>query len=215
MLNQIEFKSMNPIRDEVSKTKIFSGKVAFGYDAWYEKPKNKRLAELEKKAVIEMMELQKGDTLLDVGCGTGYFSHHFSQNGLRVFGLDISEDMLAIAKNRGNGVLLVLGDAHRLPFPDKTFDITTAITTMEFTQHPGLVLQELFRVCKRIAVLGVLNKSSWLGWKRKLKSGTFFSQATFYSVRSLKNLIQRNLGNVEITTKLPFRAFIAASIKKQ
>ena len=203
------------MRSMIRTMNVFNGKAARLYDTWYERPKNKRLVALEQEALLEMMEPQNGETLLEVGCGTGVFSHYFGQKGLEVIGVDISKDMLAVARNKGNGVLLVLGDACRLPFPDNAFDITTAITTIEFTQHPGLVLQELFRICKRIVVLGVLNKLSWLGLKRKLKSTTFFSQATFYSVRGLIHLIHLNLGNVEITTKLPFRAFIVASIKKQ
>jgi ubiquinone/menaquinone biosynthesis C-methylase UbiE len=152
---------------------------------------------------------------LEVGCGTGVFSQYFRQKGLRVIGMDISEDMLAIARSKGIALQLLRGDAHCLPFPDRCFDITAAITTIEFTHDPDLVLQELFRVCKRIVVLGVLNKLSWMGLKRTLKGGTLFSQATFYNVGGLINLIRRSLGNVHITTKRPFRAFIAASITKQ
>ena len=197
------------------KTDVFDRKAAQGYDTWYEKPKNKRMLELEQNALLEMMGFQKGETLLEVGCGTGVFSHYFRQEGLRVIGVDISEDMLAVAQAKGNTVQFIQGDAHALPFPDRSFDITTAVTTIEFSQHPDRLLQELFRVCKRIAVLGVLNKLSWLGLKRKVRSSTFFSEATFYTVGGLIDLIQRTLGNVPITTKLPFRAFIVVSKKKQ
>jgi ubiquinone/menaquinone biosynthesis C-methylase UbiE len=193
---------------------VFRGRIARSYDAWYEQPDNRPLVELEKKALLEMMMPRKGETLLDVGCGTGYFSLYFSQNDLQVVGLDCSEDMLNIARQKGNRLPLVMGDAHRLPFPDETFDISTAMTTLEFTKHPGVVLQELYRVCKRVVVLGVLERLSWLALKRKLRKEGPFPQATFYSIRELKKLIRRHLRDVEITTKRPFRAFIVATITK-
>ena len=204
-----------PERDMPRAIHVFSEGIARSYDAWYERPDNRPLVELEKKALLEMMRPSQGETLLDVGCGTGYFSFYFSQRNLQVVGLDRSEDMLAIARDKHNRLPLVLGDGHRLPFPDETFDISTATTTLEFTTHPGVVLQELYRVCKRIVVLGVLEKLSWLALKRKLRKGSSFSQVTFYSVRELKRMIRRHLPDVEITTKRPFRAFIVATIQKR
>ena len=203
------------IRYMMRTMNAFNGKAALFYDTWYERPKNKRLVEQEHGALLEMMKPQNDETLLEVGCGTGVFSHYFRQKGLRVVGVDISEDMLTVARTKGVAVRFIQGDAQHLPFEDSAFDITTAITTLEFTQKPDQVLQELYRVCNRVIVLGVLNKWSWLGLKRKLRKGGFFSRATFYSVKVLKKLVESNLGKVEIRMKLPFRAFIVASIKKK
>ena len=45
-------------------------------------------------------EITKNQILLDVGCGTGRASIPFAQNGVKVIGLDISEQMVVRAKNK-------------------------------------------------------------------------------------------------------------------
>ena len=70
-------------RDAGQPPDVFSGKIAGSYDAWYEQSDNRSLVELEKKALLEMVAPRKGETLLDVGCGTGYFSLYFRQKNLQ------------------------------------------------------------------------------------------------------------------------------------
>lgn len=194
------------------KNDIFSGDAALRYDSWYERPKGRRMAALEKQALMEMIEPVDEASLLDVGCGTGYFGLFFSRMGLRVTGVDISQSMLAVARKKGGGIQLVRGDAHRLPFAASTFDVVTIITTLEFVQDPGAVLRECHRVARRAIVLGVLNRLSWLSFRRKLRGGGLFSRAKFYSVRQLKELIRRSLGDVNVVLRSPFRAFVAVLI---
>jgi ubiquinone/menaquinone biosynthesis C-methylase UbiE len=192
----------------------FRGDAAQAYDVWYEHPDNRTAVDLERKALLEMMAPAEGESLLDVGCGTGYFSFYFYRQGLKVVGLDRSKDMLAVAREKRKDLPLVLGDAHRLPFDEEAFDITTAITTLEFISNPDVVLHELYRVCKRMVVLGVLHKLSWLALKRRIRRRSPFPRATFYTAGDLEKLIRHSLGNVAISIQRPFRAFMVISITK-
>lgn len=58
-------------------------------------------------------------TVLDVACGTGFFTQHL---GSEVTGLDQSEAMLKVARERVPWAESVRGDAFRMPFAERSFD---------------------------------------------------------------------------------------------
>jgi ubiquinone/menaquinone biosynthesis C-methylase UbiE len=64
-----------------------------------------------------------GRRVLDVGCGTGSLAGALAERGARVWGVDPSEEMLAVARSRlGRRVGLKLGRAEALPFKDGWFE---------------------------------------------------------------------------------------------
>ena len=75
-----------------------------------------------------LAKLSKGDLLLDVGCGSGRASIPFAKNGVKVIGLDISEQMVLRAKNKSKKQGLtdyidyIIGDSESLPFKNNSFD---------------------------------------------------------------------------------------------
>jgi SAM-dependent methyltransferase len=84
----------------------YAGRERPGFDA--------ELAEL----VSLLRELAPARTL-DVACGTGFLTQHLPG---KVTGLDASDGMLEIARERLAGTELVVGDALALPFPDRSFE---------------------------------------------------------------------------------------------
>lgn len=174
-------------------------RIAQDYDKWYETPKGVYADEQEKKLFLKLTEFKKGQTLLDVGCGTGHFSFWFYNLGLKVTGIDLSLEMLKVAKSKlkNKEIEFFRGDASLLPFSDNSFDLVVLITTLEFTSNPRQVLSEAFRVCRNKIFLGVLNKYSILAFKRKLKAyfinkQSIYRKAKFYSLRGLKKLIKKS-----------------------
>lgn len=68
-----------------------------------------------------------GTRVLDVGCGTGLLLARYAAAGCAVHGIDLSPRMLARARARlGNTACLLQGDASRLPFTERSFDLVTA-----------------------------------------------------------------------------------------
>ena len=120
-----------------------------------------------------MMQPQTSNTLLDVGCGTGYFSRHFSKIGLKVTGLDSDPLMLEYARNQNGKVNYLEGSGEQLPFDTESFDYATAITSLCFIRNPQLALHEMLRVSKKAVILGLLNKHSLLYWQKHNK-GMYF-----------------------------------------
>lgn len=93
---------------------------------------------------------RRGAKLLDVGCGTGLSGPTLKAMGYDdLTGLDMSKDMLAIAKTRGAYGDLVearLGD--RLPFEDGTFDLCLASGIFTCGHAPATGLEEIVRVTR-------------------------------------------------------------------
>lgn len=67
------------------------------YDAWYNTPRGRWIGETEFRLVSRLLNARPEARLLDVGCGTGWFTRRFTQNGLQVTGLDSNPEWLAYA----------------------------------------------------------------------------------------------------------------------
>jgi len=179
----------------VTEGPFFKEHVASQYEAWYSTPDGRRVDKLEKAVLSWLLEQTAPGShrrVLEVGCGTGHFTRWLSGESAMAVGLDLSPAMLAEAQALG-AVALVCGDAQRLPFADGSFDITTAITTLEFVEHPRAVLAEADRVGQRGIVLGVLNQWSLLGIRRslaRLLRHTVYDTAHFYGVVGLTQMLR-------------------------
>ncbi len=165
------------------KAKEVFDRFALRYDRWYEKPFGKSVYNLEIEAIRTVLPPFR--RALEVGVGTGRFA---SALGIR-FGLDISLSELLIARSRGIDV--VLGDAHRMPFPGATFDMELIVVSICFFEHPDIVLKEVARTLSPggYAILGlVLEESPWADFyaEKGRKGHPFYSIARFYSFSRLK-----------------------------
>ena len=106
---------------------------------------------------------QKGDSILDVGCGPGHDIHILAtlvgKNG-RIVGVDKSEIVIREAIKRCHGLTIPVGfqvgDIHQLDFPDDSFDRCLVASTLMYVDTPLKAIREIVRVLKpggRLAVL--------------------------------------------------------------
>jgi len=84
--------------------------------------------------------------ILDVGCGTGANLEMLSQFG-SAEGVDVSDEALEFCRKKG--LTVQKGLAETLPYPDETFDITTALDVVEHLDDDIAGLKEMHRVTKR------------------------------------------------------------------
>jgi ubiquinone/menaquinone biosynthesis C-methylase UbiE len=142
------------------------------YDAWYRTPRGSWIGDVEYRLLHRMLAPAPGATLLDVGCGTGYFTRRFARDaGLHVTGLDPNREWLHYARAHGGpNETYIAGDALELPFSDASFDFVVAITALCFIQDQQRALQEILRVARTRLALGLLNRNSML-YRQKGRDG--------------------------------------------
>lgn len=134
------------------------------YDAWHRTPRGAWIGDTEFRLLRDILAPQPGESLLDIGCGTGYFTRRFARDaGVAATGLDPNEDWLAFAREHAAASeSYVHGAAESLPFPDRRFDLTVSVTALCFVSEPRRAVQEMLRVTRRRFALGLLNRSSLL-----------------------------------------------------
>ena len=113
----------------LKKDIIFSKLLAMGYvftykdTLEYERQRSSFHAMLEIQLLLQMLRPRRGETVLDIGCGTGVSTLPFVQRGLHATGLDPSPHMLEVARqNLGERVDFHQGYAEDLPFDDNSFN---------------------------------------------------------------------------------------------
>jgi ubiquinone/menaquinone biosynthesis C-methylase UbiE len=94
---------------------------------------------------------QTGASLLDLGCGTGRFSIPIAEKlGYKVTGADASPEMLgkAVQKDTLKLVTWNVQDAHKLTYPDRSFDAVLMSHVLHHCENPEKVVSECYRVLK-------------------------------------------------------------------
>ena len=94
--------------------------------------------------------IKPGDSLLDIGIGTGLSAALFHKVGLQVYGMDIADEMLQVCKMKGITVDLKRHDLCQVPWPYPTDFFTYAVTTgvTSFIPSLGPMFDEATRVVR-------------------------------------------------------------------
>lgn len=181
---------------------IFDLRLAQLYEAWQKSPEGILLDRLSSELIPHLLRPQKGERILDIGCGTGNHLLLFYRLGFDVTGLDASPYMLDIARSRlGDKVSLKIGRAEDLPFEDNEFDLATLIFTLEFLDEPLAALREAGRVARNKVFVGVLNSLSFGRVCKKFSAlfyESIFGQARLFNLWGLKSYARMAYGDVPV-----------------
>src|SRR6478735_6039726 len=119
-----------------------------------------------RKKAISKLKANKPKLILDIATGTGDLAiEALSLNPERIIGIDISEGMLAVGKEKisklglSGKILLQQGDSENIVFPDNYFDAVTVAFGVRNFEHLEKGLSEIFRVLKPGGKLVVLEFS--------------------------------------------------------
>lgn len=134
--------------------------------------------------------------VLDVACGTGDMALLLAERGATVTGVDISEEMLDIARFKVQGSRLMVADAEHLPFEDNSFDAVTCAFGVRNFVHLEQGLSEMLRVIKPGGVMVILE----LATPDSKLIKPFYNIYTKHIIPWLGNCIA---GNREAYTYLP------------
>ena len=117
-----------------------------------------------QKAIIKKMDCIDSDNVLEIGIGTGSSLQYYPKE-TKVVGIDISPDMLEVAKKRIvkdkiNNKHILLMNGERLSFPDNSFDKVVGMYVVSVTQNPQVLVEEMKRVCKNDGDIYIVNHFS-------------------------------------------------------
>ena len=147
-----EYKQLS-IREFTKAAKVYES----GHAGIYEMCKDdypQMFAELEREPFSDV---------LDVGCGTGAVIEllHGKHPGARYVGLDLTPDMIAVAKAKGlDGCEFVVGDAEDLPFAANSFDAVLTSNSFHHYPNPERFFAGVHRVLRPGGTLLICNECS-------------------------------------------------------
>lgn len=144
-----------------------------GYDKWAAQYDESLgfLNTFEKDVFVRFLGDLKGKCVLDLGCGTGRSINDLIYAGASdIYGADISEKMLEIARKRYGGVNFLKASAYELPFEDGKFDTVTATFLLVHLRRPEDVFAEVNRVLKSGGEFIFTNIHQKKGPKLKMKN---------------------------------------------
>jgi SAM-dependent methyltransferase len=117
-----------------------------GVAEWYDRELATAPTGLSAHRVVGRLLGQGKGRLLDVGCGGGSLSQAVAELGWTVTGVDVSDDQLRLARERGLDV--VRTDATALPFADQSFDAAVSVFTHTDMDDFAGALREIARVLR-------------------------------------------------------------------
>lgn len=93
--------------------------------------------------------------VLDIGCGSGLFLRMAGAKGATTTGIDVTPELLEVARQRNPTAALLCRDMDDLLFADKSFDIVTGFNSLQYAVDIMNVLKEIKRVLKDDGKLGI------------------------------------------------------------
>lgn len=178
-----------------------------------------------RKSAVQSLGLKKGDTVLEVACGSGrnfpYLIEAVGKEG-KIIGVDFSEDMLRAAKilcerHGWSNITLVAQDAAELNLQKTNFDGVLSILGISAVPDWENTLQRCFDVLKVGGKLVVCDAKLFHGTFKFLNTIVRFVYSKFAAwdpTKNIQNMMQMIFGNIETKTYNFGTFFISSSIKK-
>ena len=105
---------------------------------------------LNYKIITEMIE--SNASVVDVGCGDGTLMKMLQEKKVQVTGIDIDQDNIIKCLEKRLSVIQGDIDEGLLGFPDKSYDYVILNQTLQSTEKPDFVIQEMLRIGKKVVI---------------------------------------------------------------
>lgn len=145
------------------------------------------------KHVEQYLKTVEFDSMLDVGCGTGFLIDLLRKSKTAdYYGLDLSPEMIKVAEEKlGGEASLTVGSADKLPYEDCSFDVVTCIQSFHHYPYPEKAMREVFRVL-RPGGRYIISDTGYGGIKQAVFNKIFLPRMNSgdYAVYSKENIAQ-------------------------
>ncbi|MBN2259698.1 MAG: methyltransferase domain-containing protein [Clostridiales bacterium] len=172
------------------------------YDSWYKTKLGSFVDLVESQCAFELLDLPKGSKILDVGCGSGNFSIKLAKMGFKVTGIDLSVDMLKVAREKAKSENVEIDflqmNVYDLKFENQSFDGVFSMAAFEFIPDSSRALDEMMRVLKigGQLIIGTIHKES--AWGKmylsvEMQENSVFKHANLKTMEEMKMFFTKNL----------------------
>lgn len=97
---------------------------------------------------LELARRTGARTVMDLGCGAGRFLDRARAAGLETHGLDLNDQAVSSARDRGHAVMACTAEAYAASRPESRFDLVTAFEVMEHLSAPSAFLRDAARLVR-------------------------------------------------------------------
>ena len=148
--------------------------LAGNYDNRFDNQRLEYMRSVENKILLNSL---KPGLILDIGCGTGEQTLFLAKKDYQVIGVDISGEMIRIAKDRvdnaglNDKVSLIIASAEALPFKDDCVDgLISIFGVYSHVPKINIATQEIYRVLHNgsLAVITVVNRWNLIWWVKTI-----------------------------------------------
>jgi SAM-dependent methyltransferase len=154
-----------------------------------------------RRAILDALALRSGDHLLELGCGGGLLLRDALATGTRATGVDHSEEMVRLARERAPRAHVVLARAEQLPFADGVFSAVAMSVVFFFFERPDVVLDDCRRVLRAAGRIAVYTTGPELRGTPAAPEPVA-SRGHFYTDEQLAELARRaGLREIDVTNK--------------
>lgn len=101
--------------------------------------------------IVRLLDAKKGDVVLDVACGQGFFAREFAKTGARVIGVDVASELITFAKKNVPSAAFHVAPADAMPFV-KTGSVSAATIILALQNIENV--DGVFAECRRVLALG-------------------------------------------------------------
>jgi 2-polyprenyl-3-methyl-5-hydroxy-6-metoxy-1,4-benzoquinol methylase len=165
-------------RDHYSYTVYADPAIAQSFDdRRFGGPIGEIVAGAQARVLTAFVGRMQDRRILDVGTGTGRAALLLARGGAQVTGVDASEQMLGIARQRasaeGVSVRFLTGEAHNLDFDDRSVDVAISLRVLMHTPNWRRCVAELCRVADQLVVVDYPSATSFALFESLVRRVTY------------------------------------------
>jgi ubiquinone/menaquinone biosynthesis C-methylase UbiE len=132
-------------------------KIPWPFTRFYDRYPNRIFAKWFRRIAVDIRNRAISGTIIDVGTGPGRLPIEIAKQveNAKVFGIDLSQDMIKIAKRNadregvGDRVEFRVGSAYNTGFENNSIDLVVSTGTMHHLSKPLVAFNEIYRILKR------------------------------------------------------------------
>jgi len=101
--------------------------------------------------ILRVSNIKENETILDIGCGEGRFLNRISEKhkNITLYGLDISEEMIKIARNQNvKNTNYIIGESENIPLPSNSVNSIFCLNSFHHFPNPTESFIEMKRLLK-------------------------------------------------------------------